>query len=66
MILGEKIKLIRKKFGLSQDELGAKLNVSRQAITKWETGKGTPDVENLRAISAILNISIDYLISNSR
>lgn len=65
MTLGEKLKEARKTLGLSQEQLAQKLCVSRQAITKWETGKGTPDVENLRAISAILNISIDYLLDDS-
>lgn len=64
MTLGEKLKEARKTMGLSQEQLAQKLCVSRQAVTKWEAGKGTPDVENLRAISALLNISIDYLLDD--
>ena len=51
MSLGEKIREQRKKASLSQEQLAEKLNVSRQAITKWETDKGIPDVANLIAIS---------------
>ena len=51
MSLGEKIREQCKKASLSQEQLAEKLNVSRQAITKWETGKGIPDVANLIAIS---------------
>ena len=51
MSLGEKIREQRKQAGLSQEQLAEKLNVSRQAITKWETDKGIPDVANLIAIS---------------
>jgi transcriptional regulator with XRE-family HTH domain len=40
--------------------------VSRQAITKWEADKGIPDIDNLKAISSLLNISIDYLVDNGQ
>ena len=46
MSLGEKIKELRNKFSLSQEQLAEKLNVSRQAITKWEGNSGLPDTEN--------------------
>ena len=64
MTLGEKIRESRKSAGLSQEQMAQKLCVSRQAITKWESGKGIPDVENLRALSKLLNISIDYLLDD--
>ena len=64
MTFGEKLKEARKDAGLTQEELAAKLSVSRQAITKWESGKGMPDVENLKAISAALDVSIDYLLDD--
>ena len=51
MNLGEKIKERRKQAGLTQEQLAERLNVSRQAITKWETNKGIPDIANLIAIS---------------
>ena len=62
MTLGEKIREQRKKAGLSQEQLAEKLNVSRQAITKWETDKGIPDVANLIAISGEFDMSLDELI----
>ena len=63
-MLSETIKTLRKQAGMSQEQLAGRLNVSRQAVTKWETAAGTPDVENLRAISALLQISLDDLLEN--
>ena len=62
MSLGEKIREQRKQAGLSQEQLAEKLNVSRQAITKWETDKGIPDIANLIAISEEFGLSLDELI----
>lgn len=62
MSLGEKIKAMRQQASLSQEQLAEKLNVSRQAITKWETGKGIPDIANLIAISDEFDLSLDELI----
>ena len=62
MKFGEKLKEARKKAGLSQEQLADKLCVSRQAVTKWENEKGMPDIENLKAISELLDISIDSLL----
>lgn len=62
MTFSEKLKEARKNAGLSQEQLAEKLCVSRQAITKWETGRGLPDVDNLKAVSSLLNVSIDYLL----
>lgn len=64
MTLGEKLKSARKNVGLTQEQLAEKLLVSRQAITKWEADKGMPDIENLRQLSKLLNISIDYLLDS--
>lgn len=64
MDLSEKIKEIRKKFGLTQEELAEKLNVSRQAVAKWEMGNGVPDTENLKSISRLFGTSIDSLLDN--
>ncbi|MBQ5322541.1 MAG: helix-turn-helix transcriptional regulator, partial [Oscillospiraceae bacterium] len=47
MTLGEKISDLRKRKGISQEKLAELLDVSRQAVTKWESGKGNPDTENL-------------------
>lgn len=64
MTLADKLKEARKNAGLTQVELAEKLCVSRQAITKWESGKGIPDVENLKMISNVLNVSIDFLLDD--
>lgn len=64
MTLGQKLKEIRKKFGLSQEQLAEIMNVSRQAITKWENDRGTPDVSNLQELSKIFGITVDYLLNN--
>ena len=64
MTLADKLKEARKNTGLTQIELAEKLCVSRQAITKWESGKGIPDVDNLRTISKVLNVSIDFLLDD--
>jgi transcriptional regulator with XRE-family HTH domain len=66
MTLGEKIKSARKSAGLTQEQLAEKLIVSRQAITKWESDKGLPDIENLKRLSKLLNISIDYLLDDGK
>ena len=66
MTFAEKLKTIRKQAGMSQEKLAEKLNVSRQAITKWETDAGIPDIENIMAISALFDISIDELLSNEK
>ena len=62
MTFGEKLKSARQQAGLSQQELAEKLSVSRSAVAKWETDNGLPDIENLKAIAALLNVSIDYLL----
>jgi len=66
MTIGEKIKEARKSAGLTQEQIAEKLMVSRQAITKWESDKGIPDVDNLKGISSLLNVSIDYLLDNGQ
>ena len=64
MTLGEKLKEARKKAGLSQEQLSEKLGVSRSAVAKWETDNGIPDVDNLKAISQLLNVRVDYLLDD--
>lgn len=66
MTFAEKLKSIRKQAGMSQEQLAEKLGVSRQAVTKWETDAGIPDIENIMSISAFFDISIDELLSNER
>ena len=64
MTLGEKIRFLRSKESITQEELAEKLNVSRSAIAKWETDNGTPDIANLKMISQMFKISIDNLLNN--
>lgn len=53
---------LRKKKGLSQEELANRINVSRQTVSKWEIGDSTPDMEKLIALSDLFEISLDELI----
>ncbi len=62
MDFGDKLKQIRMNEGLSQEQLAEKIGVSRQAITKWETKKGMPDVENMIILSEIFKMTLDELI----
>lgn len=65
MTFGEKLRAARKNAGLTQEQLAQRLLVSRQAITKWESDKGLPDIENLKQLSELLGVSIDYLFNSS-
>lgn len=62
MTLGERLKEYRVKEGLSQEQLAERLNVSRQAITKWENDKGIPDIDNLITISRMMGVTLDELV----
>ena len=62
--LGNKLYELRKKAGLSQEELAEKLSVSRQAVSKWECGESLPDTEKLIAISKFYSVSLDELVGN--
>ena len=64
MKLSEKLYSLRKKSGLSQEQLAEQLNVSRQAISKWESGVSVPESEKLIVISTYYNVSVDYLIKD--
>ncbi len=64
MTFGEKLKEARKESGLSQEQLSEKMSVSRSAIAKWETDKGMPDVNNLKVIAQLLNVSVDDLLDD--
>lgn len=66
MKFSEKLKAKRKEFGMSQEQLAEKINVSRQAITKWETGSGMPDIENMLAIASLFNTTVDELLSSEK
>lgn len=62
MIFSEKLQLIRKNRGLTQEELAEKLSVSRQAVAKWESGQVYPEITNLIQISNLFNVTVDYLV----
>ena len=64
MTLGEKIKEARKQCGLTQEQLAEKMTLSRSAIAKWESDIGLPDVDNLKLLAQLLNVSIDYLLDD--
>lgn len=64
MNLGKKIAELRKKNNLSQEELAEKVGVARQTISKWEIGDTTPDINQVKIISKIFNMSIDELVDN--
>ena len=63
MAFAENLKYIRKERNITQEQLAEILEVSRQAISKWESGGGYPETEKLIAISQKLNVSIDYLLN---
>lgn len=63
MSFGENLKLIRKERSITQEQLAEMLEVSRQAVSKWESGDGYPETEKLILLSQKLNVSIDYLVN---
>lgn len=64
MIFSEKLQLLRKNKGFTQEEFAEKLNVSRQAVAKWESGQAYPDIANLIQISNMMNVTVDYLVGD--
>lgn len=64
MKLNEKIMKLRKERGLSQEELGEVINVSRQAISKWENGATKPDIDKIKELAQFFNVSFDYLLND--
>ena len=64
-ILGNKLFELRKKSGISQEEFADKLNVSRQAVSKWERGEALPDTDNLISIAKLYNVSLDELVGHT-
>jgi len=62
MRIGEKIQILRKQNDISQEQLAEKLSISRQAISKWETGECLPDIENIVRLSSLFDVSTDYLL----
>ncbi len=64
MIFSEKLQVLRKNKGYTQEALAEKLGVSRQAVAKWESGQIYPDISNLIQISNLMNVSVDYLVKD--
>ncbi|MBQ8623141.1 MAG: helix-turn-helix transcriptional regulator [Oscillospiraceae bacterium] len=64
MILADKIIWLRKREGMSQEELAEKMNVSRQAVSKWESAQSLPDIDKILQISRMFNVTTDYLLKD--
>ena len=62
MVLGEKITELRKRSGLSQEQFGDKIGVSRQAVSKWEMSQTTPDLNKIMAVAEFFGVSTDFLL----
>ena len=60
--IGDRIKLKRKELGLTQAELGAKINVTDRAVSKWEQNEGNPDMSLIANLAKVLGVTLDYLI----
>ena len=64
MILADKIINLRKKSGMSQEELAEKIGVSRQAVSKWESMQAIPDLDKILKMSKLFNVSTDFLLKD--
>lgn len=63
MEFGKRLQMLRKQKGLTQDELAQSLFVSRTAVSKWESGRGYPNIDSLKAIAEFFSVTIDELLS---
>lgn len=66
MILGERIRELRRERGMTQEELAGILYVNRTAVSGWENGKRLPDIFVLCNIADIFNVSLDYLVGRTK
>ena len=64
MELNQKLQELRKQKGMTQEELAARLFVSRTAISKWESGRGVPSIESLKQIAQFFSVTVDDLLSS--
>lgn len=62
-MLHQRIKECRQRAGLTQSQLAEQMGVSRQAVTKWESGRGAPDIEHIRNLAKFFDVSVDFLIA---
>lgn len=65
MKFNEKLQVLRKQKGMTQEELSKALFVSRTAVSKWESGRGYPGIESLKAIAAFFSVTVDELLSGN-
>ncbi|MDE6749433.1 MAG: helix-turn-helix domain-containing protein [Lachnospiraceae bacterium] len=65
MDFSEKLLTLRKANDMTQEQLAEKLDVSRQSVSKWESGQATPDLEKIVALSTVFNVTTDYLLKSS-
>lgn len=65
MDFADKLSLLRAQKGYSQEQLAAQLNVSRQSVSKWESGVSLPETDKLIGLSRLLNVSIDFLLKDT-
>lgn len=63
MKINEKLVALRKEKGLSQLDLAEMMNVSRQAISRWEVGAAIPSIDNLKYLGSLYNVSLEYLLN---
>lgn len=63
-MFGDRLQEARKRSGMSQNQLAEKIMVSRSAVAKWENNRGLPDINNLKTLSKLLDVSIDYLLDD--
>lgn len=63
MSIGENIKQLRQLNNLTQEELASKLFVTRNAISKWETDKGIPSIDNLKQLATMFKVSLDQIVN---
>ena len=64
MSLGEKLNALRRRAGLSQEQLADRLGVTRQSVSKWESGQAAPELGKLVALSELFGVSVDYLVKD--
>lgn len=62
MGIAERLQELRKKAGYSQEQVAEMLGISRQAISKWESGQGNPEIDNVVKLTEIYNVSADYIL----
>lgn len=65
MVFAEKLKQLRDRAGISQEQLAGQIGVSRQVVTKWENGTGTPKIDNLKALADYFHVTLDEMLGRT-